>query len=764
MRRWSNPVDYFFGSAKPAQNPVQRRRRNPAATYRVVAVDPVTQDELLAVYFVAQSANEAENLAAQDFGERGLMFAGYKAQKPTGPASFDLFLYFRPLPVIPRQEPPPSSKPKAEGMPSPVDFIAPPTQPAPAPPKRRGRPPTPAGRTCAVCGKSGGSPAGEALAALGFAPENQFAHPACLRKAQAQREAPVKRAGMPSPVDYVAPPPRESPEPFVSEAGAGHGAAAGTGTSQTRVLRLRDTTFKILNTSREWSDAQKDVFWDVQRGRGSTQVIARAGSGKTTTIMESLRYLPPGKSAILCAFNRTIKNELIAALDKSYPTAKPRAVVKTINSLGFGAVLRAFPGIVLVNPSRDNPDDETRIDKTESHIRALFGKVPKDLYQFLHSAVPVAKSSLATTPESLAIAIEERRGIDYPDAKSLEVEDQDVANEKALNMALEVLKSSTADRQMIDFDDQWWYCLAHNLKLWQSDYVFVDEAQDLNKAQIELVMRACKRGGRIISVGDPAQAIYGWRGADRQAIPNIVAKTGAKELYLSVSYRCAQSVIREAQTLVPDIEYAPGAPEGVVASIMLDRVFEMARPGDFVLSRTNQPMISACFALINRNIPARIQGTDVGKMLAKLITDLGASTVPELLAKLDIWEQQEVDKILKWQKHLQDAGEDTDRSAGKVQFIADKAACVRVFCSNANSIDEILLRIQQLFVDGTNYDKVMLSSIHKAKGLERDRVFLFVDTFIPQKDAAAQQEEDNLRYVAITRARKELYYVSFPRK
>lgn len=92
MRRWANPINYL-------------RRRNPAAQYRVVAVDPASDQPLLSVYFVASSANEAENLAAMDFGGRGLWFAGYKGQRQTGPNSFDLFLYFRPQASAPAPAP-----------------------------------------------------------------------------------------------------------------------------------------------------------------------------------------------------------------------------------------------------------------------------------------------------------------------------------------------------------------------------------------------------------------------------------------------------------------------------------------------------------------------------------------------------------------------------------------------------------------------------------------------------------------------------------
>ena len=73
--------------------------------------------------------------------------------------------------------------------------------------------------------------------------------------------------------------------------------------------------------------------------------------------------------------------------------------------------------------------------------------------------------------------------------------------------------------------------------------------------------------------------------------------------------------------------------------------------------------------------------------------------------------------------------------------------------------------IERIFVDGGSEDRVVLSSTHKAKGLERDRVFVLSSTYLKKRrdkktgEWYLPQEERHLAYVAWTRAKKELYFV-----
>src|SRR6185436_16729146 len=70
--------------------------------------------------------------------------------------------------------------------------------------------------------------------------------------------------------------------------------------------------------------------------------------------------------------------------------------------------------------------------------------------------------------------------------------------------------------------------------------------------------------------------------------------------------------------------------------------------------------------------------------------------------------------------------------------------------------------IEKLFNDVDDSKKVIFSTTHKAKGLERDRVFMLANTY--RYGPGVTGEEANLFYVAVTRAKKELYMVRNPSK
>src|ERR1700722_1305373 len=105
------------------------------------------------------------------------------------------------------------------------------------------------------------------------------------------------------------------------------------------------------------------------------------------------------------------------------------------------------------------------------------------------------------------------------------------------------MQACKKDTSRVDFDDMIWIPNVLNLPLNTYDYVFIDEAQDLNIAQINLALNSCAKGGRIISCGDSNQAIYSFRGADSNAVNNIIERCQSKTFPLSVTYRCAKSIV-----------------------------------------------------------------------------------------------------------------------------------------------------------------------------------------------------------------------------
>ena len=477
-----------------------------------------------------------------------------------------------------------------------------------------------------------------------------------------------------------------------------------------------NTHLHIAQPKRNWSPYQKDIFRDIARGTGHTVVIARAGSGKTSTIVEGFKYLPKGKKTLMVAFNKAIAEEL-------KQRAPSYVDVMTLHSLGFRAIKQSFGAdVVLEN------------DKCNELIKTLIGD-DYDMWevnQSIAKCVSLCKGFLFDTPSKIG---------DLIDKFGIEI--FDYSREKFIELVIKTLGLCKAKKNVIDFDDMIWFPFVYRLNVGKFDVVFVDEAQDLNAAQMAMVLSANKMDGRIIAVGDPAQSIYQFRGADSEAIPNFITKLGAKTLPLSVTYRCPKLVVELAQKVVPDIEAAEGAPDGTVEDVPAEQLLRLVRPGDFVLSRTNAPLIKHCMALLKAGIPANIQGRDVGSNLIYFIKKSKAKTINAFITYVNTWREVEVKRLL---------------SEKKDSMVAiDKSECLLNLCEGTLTIKDLKETITKLFNDVDDAAKVMFSTTHKAKGLERDRVFVLANTY--RYGPGVEGEEANLWYVAVTRSKSELYLV-----
>ena len=466
-----------------------------------------------------------------------------------------------------------------------------------------------------------------------------------------------------------------------------------------------------------WSTLQLDIFRDIESGQGNTQVDAYAGSGKSSSIVEGFYHVPRDMKSLMCAFAKPIQIEL----EKKAPDG---VEVKTLHSLGYAACRRAFPRM-------GKPDDKG--EKLQGFIKAERGDDPEtyDVRDQLAKAVSLCKGYLAETQDEID-PIMDRHDIDT------------CGESRAgfIHSVIKILNACKKDTSRLDFDDMVWFPNVHGLHLDAYDFVFIDEAQDLNMAQINLALKSAGSNGRIISVGDERPAIYGFRGADSNAIRNIVERCNSKRLPLSITYRCAKAIVELAQQFVPALEAAPNAAEGLVENLSESKVEGLVRPGDFLLSRTNAPLLRWCLDLLKAGIPANIQGRDLGKSLLSWIKKSKAKDVDGFLAWLSDYREMEVERLSKAKR---------DPST-----FEDKVECLRLMCEGTRDLALVKYNIDKLFYDGDDTHRVILSTTHKAKGLERDRVFVLAETYRPSKG----QEEANLYYVAITRARKELYLVS----
>lgn len=497
------------------------------------------------------------------------------------------------------------------------------------------------------------------------------------------------------------------------------------------------------------SPAQQTYYDWLTGDKGSAIIRAVAGSGKTTTIVNGIPLLPPWVSVQLFSFNTEIAKEMKSRLEfmredlEWEPNHYAGVRASTFHSIGFGAV-RKHLGSKL---------GKTDGNKSRTLIRAWLGERDQELYgPFIAKLVGYAKGQGigALTPDTLDAWWDLIRHHD------LALDSEEADEEQAVALARELLKRSNdaaKTQGLIDFDDQLYLPLLWRCRLFQNDYVFIDEAQDTNPARRALAKLALKPGGRLIAVGDPRQAIYGFTGASADAMDLIKREFNCVELPLTVSYRCAKSVVELAKTLVPYLEAAPGAAEGQVTELPAKDALKLLDAHDAVLCRNTAPLVAFAFHLIAQGRGCVILGRDIGAGLIDLIKKQRAAGIDRLVEKLEAFREREVAKFMA-------KGEEQ-----KAEAVTDRMACIKAVIDNlteANrTIPALIAMIDGMFSDTNGV--LTLATIHKAKGKEWKRVGILRADLMPSKWARQdwqREQEYNLMYVAYTRAMEHLIFIT----
>ena len=484
-------------------------------------------------------------------------------------------------------------------------------------------------------------------------------------------------------------------------------------------------------SDRTWSPQQQAIFEWFKQGKGNLIVRARAGTGKSTTILQGIEHAPENK-ILLAAFNKRIAEELKTKL------TNPNAEAKTLHALGFSFIMRNWSGVKV----------DSNKERVNAHAMSACGADTPDPILALVARL----ATLAKETNPFAQKGEELLDLqaEFDLCPEIGEHGQQYDDLFICNNAIKVMGLAKHRDGMIDFADMLYVPLVNGFIQPWFNLVCIDEAQDMNLTQLMLAQRCCKKGGRIVVVGDDRQAIYGFRGADSGSLDRLKTELKASELGLTTTYRCPKLVVAEAQKLVPDFNAAPEAPEGEIQQMDMKDVVDKVQVGDFIISRINAPLAGLCLRILRKGIRAKVEGKDIGRGLVSLVRKLGKSkSMTQFMERLTKWEDQ---TCAKWAAANKEA---------KVDEAHDKADTLRELSDGLTSLRELETRIDSLFADNVmDSPQVVLSTVHKIKGSEADRVFVLKDTLYCFKGAAAMQEEKNIHYVAITRAKKILVLVN----
>lgn len=353
------------------------------------------------------------------------------------------------------------------------------------------------------------------------------------------------------------------------------------------------------------------------------------------------------------------------------------------------------------------------------------------------------------------------------------------------------------------------------------DYVELDESQDLSVLQQKFVKLLITNHTRLIAVGDKNQSIYAFAGADTKSIDNLKRNFYLKELPLNVCYRCPEKVIKLSQTIVPEIDWNHKREDkGNVTFIDETELCDLLNPKDVILARRNKDLLTIYkYLVLDKKTSVKFKNRDTIKTIINEIDTVikeyirrynTFNNVEKMIyencnkAQIDWRHPKELSKqdkayiLNEFKKarsicRLDNKGRQICKSKYNLDYLM---ICMQDFKENGSynynydgmldpnlteyydiidsMIDEYKKQgnISPLVKDFTKYlseflsgnmyeDAPILSSIHMMKGGEADNVFIIDYPRFPyiysSQTEEAQQQERNLQYVALTRAKKNLY-------
>lgn len=491
------------------------------------------------------------------------------------------------------------------------------------------------------------------------------------------------------------------------------------------------------------SKYQQGIFDFIQHGNGNAVINALAGSGKTSTIVNAVKLIPSTCNALFIAFNK----EIVKELEKKLAGVK-NVQVKTLHSLGLLMIRRNLG----TNIEIDEYKYRTFIKKNIKQLSSAdFDKMTTKLMQQYTDNViqlcDLGRYNLAQCEKDL-LQVSARHDIPIIDDEC--------------NAVLNVMKWGRENTTSIDFTDMVWlpYELTLNPIGLQYDYIFIDECQDLNAAQRELFLRCFRRGTRFIAVGDKKQAIYSFAGADAESFAKLQNLPNTTTLPLPISYRCPKKVVNLANQFVDTMECREGAPDGeIVHNVSIKDIHD----GDMVLCRTKMPLIKLYMRYLRMGVKSYVRGQDIGLNLLRMVDKTEQIVLNVSLQKDGVFARLYDDLFEERNRLMIKRGMDLEDATLSNQIMNkyDSIKALEILAEGLTSARDLHDRIENVFAESA--DGVCLSTIHKAKGLEANNVYILCKTLMPSRLATQdweKEQEQNLMYVAYTRAKYKLGFVS----
>lgn len=478
---------------------------------------------------------------------------------------------------------------------------------------------------------------------------------------------------------------------------------------------------------------ETDAIHEAFKEGGSISVEAGAGCGKTTLIAEGYQYLPT--QTIFLSFNKAIADELTKRIQgRTCATFHSTALRNLTQRIGRLQVNARKYGKLAEKEGMDNKDGYI-----VNRIVEFFQLNEEPAYLKPKDWTPAYVREVLTTQEIYELDIPEEKVVqDYFDMAS--------------KVMIKEVKRPTA----LTYSDML-FLLVHyafhkkwHLRDW--DCVVIDEAQDVSPIRLAIVKLL---SNRVVQVGDRRQAIYAFAGAMTTAMDSISEAFNCKAYPLSVTWRCSKAVIEEAEEVIgPFLQPRPNVTQGSTARISKDNLLSSHLDhNSMIVCRTNAPIFKLALELMLNGREFNLQ-SNLPVMLAKKVKGWAAVSRGMVSFKSEVRSYYE--------KRLENI-----ESKALIARITDERDCVLLIADQVEDPFDVEDKLLSLMYSKNG---VTISTGHKAKGLEAENVFIYDPSLCPapwvdqDENPEAYEQEMNLLYVMITRAKENLFYVDIPKE
>jgi superfamily I DNA/RNA helicase len=475
---------------------------------------------------------------------------------------------------------------------------------------------------------------------------------------------------------------------------------------------------------------------EIINSTGNIKINAVAGSGKTTTIIEYARAQPKSSKILYLAFNKSVR---IEATKKFAEKGLDNVKVETAHSL-------AYKHIVFKN----NYKVKAHAYKTHeiAELLKLVGNGEKHAEYIVANHINKFISYFCNSEKTRVQELNYLEIVSDPKAKAFVTSFYEYI-EKQTRLLLNKMDKGEID---VTHDFYLKKFQLSNPKL-NYDYILFDEGQDASAAMLDVFL---KQNATKVIVGDTHQQIYGWRFAI-----NSLEKADFGTYNLSTSFRFNQEIadlamgVLDLKKIIETDAFAQINGKGASDKIQTKAV----------IARTNLGLLLKAIEYVTEKKKVRNIYFE-GNINSYTYADEGAS----LFDVLNLYNHKHrliKDKLIREMRNIEDLEEYIEKTED-VQL----GMLVEIVREYGNKIPSIIKAIKDKHIANDNKEdaEMVFSTVHRCKGMEYDAVQLVNDFITKEKlekfssgikqenfNSGKLNEEINLLYVAITRAKSSLY-------